>query len=161
MSDGTDPSHHHTQARGESRQTVARALIELLTLTCFDLFSCSNRKTDNRPYLDINILGRRVPFLADTGATRTIMNLMEFTCIPGHETFKRTPHQNHIRIRGVSGTKLKPYGVFDVPLELAEGHTRMCPVIVVANVISNGILGMDILDAENRSEEHTSELQSP
>lgn len=129
----------------------ASAMIDMVFLAELDLFAVSKPtySFDTRPYLETTINGHEVQFLADTGATRSIISLDLWKSIFGHEDFPQASHLPPVRIRAVTGHKLTPLGTFMVPIQMGPNYTMTYPILVVDGVVTKALLGMDILSAEN------------
>ena len=111
-----------------------------MTLLDFVLDGCAQ---DERPYLNISILGRRVLGLLDTGASRTILGLTGWKLIRGMG-FKLRSVVGSIRV--ANGEVCDSKGVVTVPVEI-KGRTRLVEMLVVPALPQTLILGVDFFKA--------------
>lgn len=103
-------------------------------------FVLSHAYGDQRPYLEVNILGRAVLGLLDSGATRTIIGRSgwEFLQMAG------CPLNTSVQPTCVvaNGASCQALGVVQLPITLVD-KTKLINVLVVPSMPHNLILGMD------------------
>ena len=88
-----------------------KSWLACLTACCFVGRTQTDERLDQRPYINVTINGKVIPFLVDCGATKTIMSQQIFKRIFGWEKFAKLPDNPHLRVRGVSGSILPVFGV--------------------------------------------------
>lgn len=103
-------------------------------------FVLENARGDERPYLTVEILGKRVLGLLDSGASRTILGSKGFSIIRnlnlGVNSSKR------ISCTVANGEKCQSIGVVELPITL-RGQCRLIEAIVVPELTHVLILGAD------------------
>ena len=102
-------------------------------------FIISHAHGDQRPYLEVSILGTPIRGLLDSGATRTIIGL------PGYELLQRLGLKlvgNQTNCTVANGQSCSSIGFMQVPFCLM-GKTRIIDVLVLPELSHTLILGVD------------------
>lgn len=99
----------------------------------------SHAHGDQRPYLEVTVLGSKLRGLLDSGATRTIVGL------PGYEILQRLGLRllvNNIKCTVANGQSCSSIGYVQVPFCLM-GRTKIIDVLVLPELSHTLILGID------------------
>lgn len=94
---------------------------------------------DNRPYAEIEVKGRKIVGLLDSGAQSSVAG-GDFSCIMDSVGVKPTGSQ--LAIRTADGSVHPVEGMYEVPITYLN-QTRMVEVLYVSTVPDRLILGMD------------------
>lgn len=102
-------------------------------------FIISHAQGDQRPYLEVSVVGSPIKGLLDSGATRTI------TGLPGYQLFQRLGLKlvsTETRCTVANGQSCSSIGFMQVPFCLM-GKTRVIDVLVIPELSHTLILGVD------------------
>lgn len=110
--------------------------------------------SDNRPYLDVRIFGKKCRALLDSGASNTILGHGGLQLIDGTPARMKMTRHKWVETAGAQRHVIK--GQLNIPITL-EGRTREVSVLVVPSMKQTLILGIDfwekmqlITDLHNR-----------
>lgn len=104
-----------------------------------------NLENDNRPYLNIFVLGWKLNGLLDTGASCSILGE---GCVEMITKLGLTPSKIQKSVKTADGTFHDIVGFVYVPIEFNE-HVKVLPVSLVPTLKKNLILGMDFFKLFN------------
>lgn len=94
---------------------------------------------DNRPYLNVSILGRNFLGLLDSGATRTILGGSGWEAL---KSLCRLDTSESIRCTVANGQKCDGIGTVELPMRL-QNRVRIMRILVVPTLAHQLILGID------------------
>lgn len=97
---------------------------------------------DDRPYLTVDILGRPIKGLLDSGASRTLLGLSGWQQVQ-KLGFNLQP--SNLQVVTANGMPCKVSGLVDVPISLRD-RSIVLSVLVVPSVKTSLILGIDFWD---------------
>jgi len=113
-------------------------------LFCNTIYPLHREVNDSRPYLIVNVLGRQMRGLVDSGASRTIVGEKGWRIL--QELGFAGPHVSPQEVRIADGRRCKVEAMIDVPFELNQ-VVKIISVLVVPSVSQSLILGTDFLRA--------------
>ena len=102
-------------------------------------FIIAHAQGDQRPYLEVTVLGIPILGLLDSGATRTIVGL------PGFQTFQRLGiklHKQETNCTVANGQGCTSIGFMQIPFRLLD-RVRILDVLVLPELSHTLILGID------------------
>ena len=103
------------------------------------------RKRDPRPHLELQVGGRKVSALVDSGAMVSVVAEEMFNSVPGSQEFEQLPVPPQFRISAASGADLKVIGRYMVPL-FTLGMNTWQPFYVVRGLHRHSwIVGVDLI----------------
>ena len=98
-----------------------------------------------RPRVDVEINGKPVNMLYDTGASRSIVTTRTMKRLFGEDWKKQRYRKSAFHLTGAGGEQLKVTGIFTIDLQVL-GHKMKHDFYVIANC-NDDIIGIDFINA--------------
>lgn len=124
---------------GFSQKAIQALSIDRKNKVVLD-YILSHHKDDRRPYLNVEIFGRKYLGLLDSGANRTLMNLNLLDSLG--KLGVRVDRSSAVKCTVANGQKCETLGTVEIPLCL-EGKVKLMKVLVMPDLKHSLILGLD------------------